>query len=140
MSTYVDVVVCGAHMSGLPLNHQLTDLGAILVARTVTAPEYRLFRIDAFNPPRPGLLRVAEGGSAIEVEVWRLPVAAYGPFVAGVPGPLGFGAVRLSNGSVEQGFLCEHVATVDALDISALGGWRAYLQHNSCDSRSGSTP
>ena len=134
MSTHVDVVVCGAHMSGLPLNHQLTGLGATLVAQTRTSPEYRLFRIDAFTPPRPGLLRVAEGGAAIEVEVWRLPVAAYGPFVASVPGPLGFGTVHLSDGTTAQGFLCEHIATVNAPDISALGGWRAYLQQASRDS------
>ena len=131
MSDTIDVVVCGAHMSGLPLNHQLTGLGATLVAQTRTAPDYRLFRIDAFSPPRPGLLRVVSGGTAIEVEVWRLPLAAYGGFVAGVPSPLGFGTIRLADGSLAQGFLCEHFATVGAPDISHLGGWRRYLEQAS---------
>lgn len=131
MSDTIDVVVCGAHMSGLPLNHQLTSLGATLVAQTRTSPDYRLFRIDAFSPPRPGLLRVAAGGAAIEVEVWRMPLAAYGAFVASVPPPLGFGTLCLADGSRAQGFVCEHVATLGAADISPLGGWRRYLEQAS---------
>lgn len=128
MSTTVDVVVCGAHMSGLPLNHQLTGLGATLVSKTRTAPEYRLYKLDCYSPPRPGLLRVNADGVAIEVEVWQLPLAAYGAFVASVPGPLGFGTLKLEDGKQAQGFLCEFYATQQALDISALGSWRAFLQ------------
>ncbi|OAM52644.1 amidase [Methylovorus sp. MM2] len=125
--TFVEVAVCGAHMSGLPLNVQLTSLAGELVSKTTTAPYYRLYKLNGFTPERPGLLRVKADGQAIALEVWRLPVTNYGAFVAGVPAPLGFGTLVLQDGSQVQGFLCEAYATEDAIDISAYGGWRDYL-------------
>ncbi|HWA27158.1 MAG TPA: allophanate hydrolase [Lacunisphaera sp.] len=121
------VAVCGAHLSGLPLNWQLTQLGATLVQATRTAPAYRLFALPDTTPPKPGLVRVATGGTAVAVEVWELPLAAYGHFVAGIPAPLGIGTITLEDGSTVQGFLCEGVAVEGAQDVSAHGGWRAYL-------------
>lgn len=128
MSQQVSVVVCGAHMSGLPLNFQLVDLGGQLLQKTTTADCYRLFKLGCFSPPRPGLLRVNTGGAAIEVEVWQLPLEKYGAFVAGVPGPLGFGTLTLADGSQAQGFLCEFYATEHAEDITYLGSWRNFLK------------
>jgi allophanate hydrolase len=122
----VYVAVCGAHMSGLPLNRELGERGGRLVRATRTAPCYRLFALEAFSPPRPGMLRSA-GGGAIELEVWALPASAFGGFVEGIPGPLGIGMVELEDGQSVRGFLCEHYATVDAREITGLGGWRAYL-------------
>lgn len=121
------VAVCGAHLSGLPLNTQLTSRGGKLVATTTTAPTYKLFVLPGTVPPKPGLVRVASGGAAIPVEVWEIPQSTYGSFVAGIPGPLGIGTLILADGSTVQGFLCEAVATEDAEDITALGGWRNYL-------------
>lgn len=126
-SLMVEVAVCGAHMNGLPLNSQLTQLGGIFVKQTKTAPYYRLFKLNGFTPTRPGLLRVVEGGAAIDLEIWRLPLIHYGAFVSGVPAPLGFGTLILEDGSNVQGFICEAYATGDATDISELGGWREYL-------------
>lgn len=123
----VNVVVCGAHMSGLPLNHQLLDLGGELVAKTTTADRYRLFKLETFSPARPGLLRVDQGGAAIEVEVWALPIEGYGTFVASISAPLGIGTLLLADGSQAQGFLCEHYATVAAPDITPYGSWRKFL-------------
>jgi allophanate hydrolase len=125
------VVVCGAHLTGLPLNGQLTQRGGTLVSATTTAPQYRLYALPGTVPPKPGLVRVAEHGAAIAVEVWELPVAAYGSFVAGIPAPLGIGSILLADGSVVQGFLCEPVAVAGAQDITHLGGWRAYLARES---------
>jgi allophanate hydrolase len=122
----VKVAVCGAHMSGLPLNWQLTESGGKLHSKTATSADYRLFLLDAFDPPRPGLLRFPVGGGQIELEVWELPVGNYGKFVAGIPSPLGIGTIELSNGSQVQGFLCESYATVQAKDITSFGGWRGY--------------
>ena len=124
----IKVAVCGAHMSGLALNPQLTGLGGVLVQVTSTAADYRLYKLNGFTPERPGLLRVVKDGMAIELEVWELPLRNYGAFVAGVPAPLGFGTLKLADGSAVQGFLCEHYATLNALDISHLGGWRRYMQ------------
>lgn len=127
MENMIKVAVCGAHMSELPLNPQLTALGGQFVLATSTSPYYQLFKLNGFNPPRPGLLRVIENGNAIALEVWQLPIENYGKFVASVPSPLGFGTLMLADGSQVQGFMCEAYATINAINISHLGGWRAYL-------------
>jgi allophanate hydrolase len=124
------VAVVGAHLSGLPLNHQLRDAGASLVRTCRTAPVYRLYALPATTPPKPGMVRVdpTESGHAIEVEVWSVPSSTYGAFVAGVPSPLSIGTILLDDGTSVQGFLCEPFALAGATDISHHGGWRAYLR------------
>ena len=129
----IQIAVCGAHMRELPLNVQLINLNAIYVRNTTTAPYYKLFALNGFVPPRPGLIRVAQGGYAIDCEIWQVPIENYGKFVASVPMPLGFGTIELADGSAVQGFLCEAYATQHALDISHFGGWRAYISANSED-------
>jgi len=124
----VDIMVCGAHMSDLPLNPQLLERGARWVASTRTAPIYRFFALPGGPPFRPGLVQVPEGGVAIDVEVWRMPLEHFGSFVAGIPAPLGIGKVRLEGGTLVSGFLCEAMAVAGATDISSLGGWRQYLR------------
>ena len=124
----VKVAVVGAHLSGMPLNSQLTERGASLAATTETAPDYKFYALPGTLPPKPGLLRVAPGeGARIVVEVWDMPVEHYGSFVALVPAPLSIGTLLLSGGSRVQGFLCEPQALAGALDISHFGGWRAYI-------------
>ena len=121
------IVVVGAHLRGLPLNPQLVALGAHFCAATHTAPRYRLFALPNTTPPKPGLLRVAEGGASIEVEVWALPSARVGAFLASVAAPLGIGSIELLDGRRVHGFLCESHALAGASDITVHGGWRAYL-------------
>jgi len=124
----VKVAVVGAHLSGMPLNGQLTERGATLVGSAETAPDYRFFALPGTTPPKPGLLRVAPGsGSRIALEIWDMPLAHYGSFVSLVPGPLGIGTLKLADGNSVQGFLCEAEATAGAQDISQFGGWRAYM-------------
>jgi allophanate hydrolase len=124
----VRVAVVGAHLSGMPLNAQLTERGATLVATTQSAPDYRLFALPGTVPPKPGMVRVAPGtGHAIALEVWEMPVQHYGSFVALIPAPLGIGTLTLADGSSVQGFVCEALATQGAQDISHHGGWRAYM-------------
>lgn len=124
----VQVAVVGAHLTGMPLNGQLTERGGRLLRSAETTPDYRLFALADTKPPKPGLLRVAPGtGRAIALEVWELPLAHYGSFVAGIPAPLGIGTLALADGTRVQGFLCEAQALDGASDISAFGGWRAYL-------------
>jgi allophanate hydrolase len=122
----ISIAVVGAHLSGQPLHHQLTSRGASLVATTTTAADYRMYAL-ATEPPKPGLLRVADGGGAVEVEVWALEDGAFGTFVDGIPAPLAIGRLRLADGSDVAGFLCEPIAVVGAEDITELGGWRAHL-------------
>ncbi|MXS76204.1 allophanate hydrolase [Microbacterium sp. CSI-V] len=121
----VDLLVVGAHLRGQPLNHQLVAAGGTFVAEVETAAQYRLHALDTV-PPKPGLARAAEGGAAIAGEVWRLPAAGFGRFVADLPAPMGIGSAVLSDGSSVAGFLCEAVALEGATDITAHGGWRAY--------------
>lgn len=122
------LAVCGAHMSGLALNGELVERGARLVGSFRTAPDYRLYALPGGPPARPGLVR-REPGRPIEVEVWELPLAHFGSFVAGIPAPLGIGSLALENGEIVKGFLCEAYAVADAEDITDLGGWRRYLAH-----------
>jgi allophanate hydrolase len=124
----VKLAVVGAHLSGMPLNGQLLERQARLLASTETAPDYRLFALPGTTPPKPGLLRVASGtGHRIAVEVWEMPLAHYGSFVALIPPPLGIGTLTLADGTQVQGFACDALATTQAQDISHHGGWRAYM-------------
>jgi allophanate hydrolase len=98
------------------------------LSATHTAPHYRLYALPGTVPPKPGLMRVAAGeGAAIAVEIWEMPMAHYGSFVALIPGPLGIGSLELADGSRVQGFVCEALAVAGAEDITPLGGWRAYV-------------
>jgi allophanate hydrolase len=128
----VRVAVCGAHLSGLPLNWQLTERGGRLIASVRSAPEYRFYALPGGPPLRPGMVRVEEGGARIEMEIWELPARSFGSFVAGIPAPLGIGKVRLEDGSQVSGFICEGLGIVGAEDITAFGGWRAWLNARRC--------
>ncbi|MFI9652640.1 allophanate hydrolase [Guyparkeria halopsychrophila] len=123
----IPVAVCGAHLSGLPLNWQLTQRRGRLAQTTRTAPEYRFYALPGGPPERPGLVRVTEGGAAIDVEVWDVPASEFGSFVAGIPAPLGIGKLTLADGSEVPGFIAEPIATQGATDITELGSWRSHL-------------
>ena len=125
----IEIAVVGAHLSGLPLNRELIELGASFSREVETTPEYRLFALPGSSPPKPGLLRVGEGdGAAIKAEVWTLDPAGFGAFVAKIPAPLGIGTIRFKDGGPVKGFLVEAEAVKTAEDISRFGGWRAYLK------------
>lgn len=128
-SDQIHILVVGAHLSGLPLNHQLTDLGGTLVGAVKTADRYRLFALPNTQPPKPGMLAVEDGaGASIKAEVWALSAEGFGKFVAALPSPMCIGSVTLSDGSQVKGFLVESIAVEGADDITAFGGWRAYLE------------
>lgn len=125
----IELLVVGGHMEGLPLNRELTAIGARLADTVRTAPLYRLYALPGGPPRRPGMVRVAPGeGFAIAGEIWRVPAAALGRFVAGIPSPLGVGRVVLDDGRSITGFLCEGCAVEGATEISSFGGWRAFLR------------
>jgi allophanate hydrolase len=125
----ITLVVAGAHLSGMALNHELTSRGARLLAVTTTAPCYRLVALST-TPPKPGLVRTVDPGAAIAVELWSLTPENFGRFVAALPPPMGIGKVTLADGTEHPGFLCEAHALAAAEDITAFGGWRAYKQAN----------
>ena len=124
----IDIVLVGAHLSGMPLNGQLRALDGTFVREDKTAPCYQLYALADQTPPKPGLLRVeASTGSAVTVELWRLSPEAFGTFVNAIPAPLGIGTIVLSDGSTAKGFLVEPIALKNAADISEYGGWRNYV-------------
>jgi allophanate hydrolase len=123
----IAIAVVGAHLSGMALNGELMALGGRLLESTATSPDYKLYALDT-TPPKPGMLRVDAGaGSSIELEVWALPAAAFGKFVAAIPPPLSIGTIRLADGRGVKGFIVEPADINGAREISAFGGWRAFV-------------
>lgn len=126
----IEIVVVGAHLSGMALNRELLALGASFRRPATTTADYRLYALPGGPPARPGLIRVADGtGAGISCEVWALSPAGFGRFVAGIPAPLGIGTLRLADGTRPKGFLAEPQGLVGAEDITVHGGWRAYVAH-----------
>ena len=124
----ITVAVVGAHLTGQPLNHQLTSRGARLVKTSRTAPHYRLFALTGTTPLKPGLVQEPGfQGPGIEIEVWAVPQDRFGSFVAEIPAPLGIGNAFLEDGSSVKCFICEPYALATAKDVTQFGGWRAYL-------------
>lgn len=124
----IGLVVCGAHMSGLPLNGELTGRAARLIRKTRTAAKYSFYALAGGPPKRPGMLVNTDTGGSIEVEVWAVPKSAIGCFLAGIPSPLCLGTVELEDGSRQKGFLCEAAGLDGATDITELSSWRTYLE------------
>ncbi|WP_454854075.1 allophanate hydrolase [Rhizobium binxianense] len=131
---FIEIAVVGAHLTGMPLNHELTGAGGRLVKTCRTAADYRLFVLPDTTPAKPGLLREpGHKGSGLEVEVWALPADAFGRFVQKIPAPLGIGKILLEDGSATSGFVCEAHAVRDAREITAFGGWRNYVHAGSAN-------
>jgi allophanate hydrolase len=123
----IAIAVVGAHLSGMVLNGELKALRGRLLEATSTAPDYKLYALGT-TPPKPGMLRVEAGtGSSIQLEVWALPAAAFGEFVAAIPPPLSIGTIRLADGRDVKGFIVEPAGIAGASDISEYGGWRAFM-------------
>ena len=127
----IAIALVGAHMSGLPLNAEITGRGGRFLFAGATSPEYRFYALAGGPPHRPGLVRQVEDGASIALEVWALPKTAFGAFMAGIPAPLGIGTLALSDGGTVKGFICEAAGVEGAEDITAFGGWRAFLEATS---------
>ncbi len=124
----ITVAVVGAHLTGMPLNSQLTERDAVLLEATHTAPCYRLYALANTVPPKPGLIRnEKDGGASIPIELWQMPIEHFGSFVGLIPAPLGIGSLETVDGRWVKGFICEPWAIDDATDITELGGWRHYI-------------
>jgi allophanate hydrolase len=124
----IELAVVGAHLSGLPLNRELVEIGGVFLREADTVPHYRLFCLPGTIPPKPGLLRIAaNGGASIKAEIWALAPEAFGQFVANIPAPLGVGTLNFTDGTSAKGFLVEAEAAKGARDVSEFGGWRAFV-------------
>ena len=128
----IDLFVCGSHMSGLPLNGQLTELGATFLCEVETAPHYRMFILPPTEslPLRPGLVRCPEETRSLPGELWRMPLKNFGAFMLKIRYPLGISQIRLKNGNTEYGFSCDPEGVENSAEITHLGGWRSFLGDN----------
>lgn len=126
---HIRVAVVGAHLTGMPLNFQLITRNAVHIETTKTASKYSLYALNGTSPPKPGLARDETEGRSIIVELWDIPTARFGEFVAEIPPPLGIGNIELKDGRWVKGFICEPYGLEDAENISHFDGWRAYIQH-----------
>lgn len=124
-NTITRVAVCGLHMKGFPLNSQLTELNAVYVKTAFTAPIYKLYSLPTF-PEKPGLIKVEQGGSSIEVEIWEISYESLGKFLTMIPSPLGLGQIVLEDDTTVTGFICEPYIIPHSFDISFHKGWRYY--------------
>ena len=131
----IDLFVCGSHMSGLPLNKQLTELGAEFLREVKTASYYRMFILPPTEslPLRPGLVRCAEETVSLPGELWRMPLKNFGAFMLKIRFPLGISQVDLQNGEMEYGFCCDPSGMGNCTEITQRGGWRSYLAGNPID-------
>ncbi|PHM31268.1 allophanate hydrolase [Xenorhabdus innexi] len=123
---HIRLAVVGAHLRGMPLNYQLIECNATFIESTQTADCYRLYALANTQPAKPGLVRDDKGAS-ISLELWDIPLAHFGAFVAEIPSPLGIGSLELADGRWVKGFICEPVALHDATDITGFGGWRNWI-------------
>lgn len=139
------LAVCGLHLTGGALNHQLTSAGATLAETTTSCERYTLHALRSGGVAKPGMVYHPGGGEgcgAVELELWEVPSGAVGAFLDGIPAPLGLGRVVLGDDRVVAGFVCEGWAAVPALaavegvesvDITRFGGWRAYVKAQESD-------
>jgi allophanate hydrolase len=123
----ISILLFGAHMSGLPLNGQVQELGGSFIAEVQTAEKYKMVYLPDPAPHRPGIVRVNTGGVSITAEEWCFPKASLGALLASIQQPLGLGQIELADGRKVHGFLCEAAAAEAAKDISKFGSWRGYL-------------
>ncbi|KAI5224739.1 hypothetical protein E4T41_05526 [Aureobasidium subglaciale] len=126
----MEVAVVGTHLSGFPLNQDITCLNATFKQSTTTSPNYRLFELQGTIPAKPGLMRVSDGGARIEIEIWAVPIAAIGTFLSTVPSPLGLGTIEIYGGRWVKGFICEPYGLEGAKDITEYGGWRKFKERS----------
>ena len=124
----VQFAVCGAHLSGQPLNYQLTELGAWRVKQTTTSTNYQLYALA--DGKRPALVRAEthEKGASIEVEIWSLPESSLSRFISQITQPLACGQIELEDGQSVLGFVGGSGSTRKAIDITHFSGWRRYKQ------------
>lgn len=120
-----ELVVCGLHMRGFPLEKEMRAHGAEFAYETKTSSDYLLYELHT-EPRKPGLFRSNECGQPIDVEVWRIPDKKLSQFIQTIPYPLAIGKVVLENGVEKLGFVCQKYSAEKKKNITHYGSWRNY--------------
>ncbi|MEN9232237.1 MAG: hypothetical protein Q6L68_15165 [Thermostichus sp. DG02_5_bins_236] len=121
----VQLAVNGTLMRGLALNGNLTQIGATFLQEAQTASCYRLWSIRDIHP---GMMRVSQGGAAIALELWETPALGLSQLLLQEPPGLSVGRILLSDGTEVLGILAESYLCEGQAEITAWGGWRAYIE------------
>ncbi len=119
----VVLAVNGTLMRGLELNPNLLEVGATFLSETSTAPCYRIWSI---RDRHPAMQRVAEGGTAVALELWSVPPAGLATILLREPPGLSVGKIALADGTEVLGVLGEAILCDGQREITSYGGWRAY--------------
>jgi len=145
-----DLLVVGAHLSGLPLHGRLRRHGALFAGEVRTANGYTLVALgDPLN--RPGMVRTSsdstsssdsarstdaahasdaahssDAASSVLGELWRVPETALSALLLEAAAPLGLGRVTLADGREVIGYLCE-ASAAEGKTVIADGDWRAHV-------------
>ncbi|MBF2027768.1 MAG: glutamyl-tRNA amidotransferase [Oscillatoriales cyanobacterium C42_A2020_001] len=120
----VHLAVNGTLMRGLELNGNMHQVNATFVREALTEPTYRLWSI---SDRHPAMQRVAHNGREIVVEIWAVPVEGFATLLRLEPPGLCIGKVKLADGEEVLGVLGEAILCEGQKDITAYGGWRAYI-------------
>ena len=129
---YMEIAVVGLHLSGQPLNHQLTTLDSRLKRSCKTSAEYKMYVLKDAKGEKPGLIRLkTDGGVMFKLEIWEIPLQNVGKFISMIPQPLGIGTLNLEDGTQVKGFICEPCVMDDSEDISQFSGWVEYIESTS---------
>lgn len=118
------LAVNGTLMRGLALNPNMLAAGATFVREDATAAAYRLWSI---GDRHPAMMRVTTGGASIALEIWSVPAAGLAAILMNEPPGLSIGKVALADGSEVLGVLGEPALCEGQKEITAFGGWRAYV-------------
>ncbi len=118
------LAVNGTLMRGLELNRNMIEVGAAFVREAATVPAYRLWSI---GDRHPAMIRVSSGGASIALEVWAMPPEGLADILVREPAGLSIGKVSLTGGEEVLGVLGEPFLVEGQREITAHGGWRAYL-------------
>ena len=120
-SEMMSIAVCGLHKKGRALEYQLIELEAEFEMHTHTSKDYKLYELNT-SPIKPGMIRSNHGETkAIEVDVYTIPKINFGKFMESVSQPLNIGDIKLEDGRIVKGFLCENAGLLGAKDITQSG-------------------
>jgi hypothetical protein len=118
------LAVNGTLMRGLELNPNMLAAGATFVREDKTAACYRIFSIADRHP---AMLRTSGDGTRVALEIWSVPADGVAQILLNEPAGLCIGKVLLDDGSTVLGVLGEPFLCEGHREITAHGGWRAYI-------------
>jgi hypothetical protein len=118
------LAVNGTLMRGLQLNPNMLAVGATFAREDLTDPNYRIWSIDDRHP---AMLRTPGAGAHVALELWDVPLSGLAKILLNEPPGLSIGKVVLRDSSIVLGVLGEPFLCEGRRDITAFGGWRAYI-------------